>query len=480
MRALIYRRQSQDKGRTELAVERQGVECQRLCDVRGWTVTDTITDNDVSASKHGRKGYAQVIELMERKAVDVVVILRIDRLLRLNDELEQLIQLSEDTGVIVATVEGDVDLTTPQGRLIARILVSVARNEVEVKAARQKLANQQHAALGKPYSSVRPYGYERGYTAIREDEATVLRQMADMVLKGYRYRDVVYWLNQNGHKTATGGLWVAPSVRRVLSRKAYAGIREYNGAEYPGTWDPIFDPDTWERLQLTVKATSEKYAGSVSRGRKYLLTGFVFCGLCGTRMTGTGRYNNRLGDRHQAYHCRKRGDFFPAGGCGSISRGAAALDHYVTSLVFERLDSPYLAKLLSNGQDDTQLSELLTQRQTQKVRLDGLTDDYATGLLDKAQFARAKQTAEAELSRLDTDIAALTAHTSVRLDVGETLASAWETRPLSWKQQLLGLVIKQIKIMPTRKATGWYVAGDKRFRFNPSSVVVEWQDGLTT
>jgi DNA invertase Pin-like site-specific DNA recombinase len=45
-------------------------------------------------------------------------------------------------------VTGDVDLSTDQGRLVARIMGAVARAEVERKGKRQKSANEQRARNG--------------------------------------------------------------------------------------------------------------------------------------------------------------------------------------------------------------------------------------------------------------------------------------------------------------------------------------------
>ena len=94
--------------------------------------------------------------MLEQRQADGVVVLRIDRLFRLNDELETLIDLSERHGGRVVTVEGDIDLATPSGRLVARVLVSVARAEMETKSARHKLANRQRAEAGLPHSSKTP------------------------------------------------------------------------------------------------------------------------------------------------------------------------------------------------------------------------------------------------------------------------------------------------------------------------------------
>jgi hypothetical protein len=35
-------------------------------------------------------------------------------------------------------------------------------------------------------------------------------------------------------------------------------------------------------------------------------------------------------------------------------------------------------------------------------------------------------------------------------------------------------VVNRIVVNPTRKATGWYQAGEKKYRFNPSNVTIEW------
>jgi DNA invertase Pin-like site-specific DNA recombinase len=162
MAAVIYTRQSLDKTGDGLGIARQVEACQRLCEARAWPVATIIEDNDRSASRGVREGYAELLAMIENRAVDRVVVLRLDRLLRRVTDLEALIELTERTGVKITTVEGDLDLSNPSGRLMGRIMASVARGEIETKSARQKLANAQAAAAGKPHGSRRPYGYEAG------------------------------------------------------------------------------------------------------------------------------------------------------------------------------------------------------------------------------------------------------------------------------------------------------------------------------
>lgn len=108
MKAVIYLRQSLDKTGESLGVERQQAECRRLCEQRGYEVVQVVTDNNQSASRGTRPGYAQLLQLIESAGCDVVAVLRLDRLPRRLTDLEQLITLVEHTGVQIATVQGDL------------------------------------------------------------------------------------------------------------------------------------------------------------------------------------------------------------------------------------------------------------------------------------------------------------------------------------------------------------------------------------
>jgi site-specific DNA recombinase len=477
MHAVVYARQSVTREGSE-SLDTQVQVCREAAGRFGLeVVAELVEPPSTSGYKNrgtSRTKFKELLNGFRDHRWEVVIAYKTDRLSRGGGPgWAPLLDAIEKAGLNV-----DKAVATPSGFVSEfEIGIRAAMDREESKKTSERVSDvaARNAALGLPYSSIRTYGYERGYKAILPEEAIVLREMAKRVIQGHSFFDVTYWANEAGHKTAAGGLWLPSTVKRVLTRKAYAGIREYKGAEYAGTWEPIFDPETWERLQLTIAARKERYKNSINISSKYLLTGLVVCGVCGAKMIGTGRYNNKLGERHFAYHCRKRGDYFPKGGCGSVSRGRAALDHFITEAVLFRLDTPELGKLLSEQGDGSQLGALLEQRQLQQARLNGLVDDYASGLLSRQELARAKQTAEAELQRLDGEIAALTAHSAVRLDVGQTLRDAWEAQTASWRRALLALVIKQIVIKPTKKATGFYKISETKFyRFNPESVEIEW------
>lgn len=473
---VIYRRQSLDRTADELAISRQLTVCKRVASSRGLEVADVITDNDITASKRGRPGYNRLIRLVAAGAVDTIIILRIDRLLRLNDELEELISLVEQRGLTVITAEGEIDLSTPQGRLMARILVSVARSEMEVKGARHKLANEQRAKAGRPHAGRRAFGYETDGVTIVEHEALLLKDIAERFLSGWTYNELAMYMNAQGARTTMGNEFISVAVRQLLTRKRYVGIREYNGQEFPAEWQPIFDPETFERIQLTIKQRTETW--NRPKSRKFLLTGMLECGLCGTSLIGNTAKQPRSGETYRIYRCRHQARRNPEDrGCGRVTRGAIPLEHFIKELIIYRLDSPQLADLLSAQDGSKQRAqELLNKRALLEAKMNDLVDDYADGTLSKFEFRRAKQRAQEQLEAVQDQIAAL--HSSDTLEglisAGQSVRAQWEAETDGWRRAVIDLLIEKIVVNAGKKLPRVKIDG-KTYYFDSELIDVVWK-----
>src|SRR5687767_5811926 len=161
-RAGIYCRISSDPNGTALGVARQEQDARALAESRGWEVIDTFVDNDVSASSDGRKPRTEYLRLLadiESGRIDAVAVWALDRLYRRPIDLERLIPLVEDKGVLMATVGGDHDLSTRGGLLHARIMGAVAADESRAKSDRQVRSNIQRRERGLSHGGPRAYGF---------------------------------------------------------------------------------------------------------------------------------------------------------------------------------------------------------------------------------------------------------------------------------------------------------------------------------
>ncbi|MCP3939107.1 MAG: recombinase family protein, partial [Actinomycetia bacterium] len=165
--AAIYCRISLDKTGEGLGVARQQELCRKLAADKGWTVAEAYVDESVSAySGRIRHEYRRMIGDLEAGRRDGVICVDLDRLVRRPAELEEFVEIADRLRIPLANASGDTDLSTSDGRLKARIIGAVARQESERKAERVAREAEQAARRGLPRGSRRPFGWE-------EDKVTV-------------------------------------------------------------------------------------------------------------------------------------------------------------------------------------------------------------------------------------------------------------------------------------------------------------------
>jgi site-specific DNA recombinase len=269
--AVVYCRISQDRDGSGLGVERQERECRLLADRLGWVVSEVLVDNDLSGSgKVKRPAFQELLAGLRQRRWSGLVTYAQDRLTRNMRELEDVLEALEEGGAQVASVTGgNVDLATPAGRAMVRVIGAMARQETEQKAARQRSKAREVAEAGRPSGGGnRPYGFERDGITHRPEEADALREAAKDILSG---GSLTSWSKKLGIQRKT--------LRRALTSPRLAGLREHNGKLYKAVWEPIISPD--ERLRLV--ALLDRNTEPVKAPR-YLLSGLLHCGRCGARM----------------------------------------------------------------------------------------------------------------------------------------------------------------------------------------------------
>jgi len=107
VRAAIYVRISSDRSGAGLGVARQEEDCRALCERLGWTAVLVYCDNDVSAySGKPRPQWNQLQADIAAGLIDAVACWHVDRLTRSPRELEEVIDLHDKRGVMLATVTG--------------------------------------------------------------------------------------------------------------------------------------------------------------------------------------------------------------------------------------------------------------------------------------------------------------------------------------------------------------------------------------
>lgn len=129
-------------------------ELRRYCEARGWTIAHEIVDHGFSGGTDVRPGLKELLALVRERKIDVVIVVKMDRLFRSLKHLVSTLEEWQAVGVQFVATKDNIDYTTPAGRLLAQILGSLAEFEKSLLIERTMLglehARRQGKTLGRP------------------------------------------------------------------------------------------------------------------------------------------------------------------------------------------------------------------------------------------------------------------------------------------------------------------------------------------
>lgn len=455
-RAAIYARISHDREGESLGVTRQEDDARELAERLGYEVVELYVDNDRSASTRTRKvrpEYDRMLAAARAGRFDAVLAYSNSRLTRRPREVEDLIELHERHGIRLHTVvSGDDDLSTADGRMIARIKGSVDASDAERTAERVARAARQAAESGRWHGGPRPFGYESDGVTVREPEAEAIREAYRIVLAGGSVRSVMLDWNSRGLRTGRSGrAWTLGGVRDVLCNPRYAGKRAYRGEVVADAeWPAVVDLTTWEAVRAMLKDPSRRHGPKSARR---LLTGIATCGVCGHRVHCTGS----TADNH-LYRC--------AGSQGHVARRGTPIDELVEAVVVARLSEPDAAYLAKPAADEDDLDEVRQEVSALRARLDQLATDFADGDLTASQLRSATKRLRERIDTGEQRLAAGSRDDVLRPLVDtDDVAAVWSTLDTDRKRAVIDTLVT-VTILPTGR-------GVRTFR--PETVKIGWK-----
>ena len=426
LRAAIYARISRDREGAGLGVERQEADCRALAERLGWEVSAVYVDNDISAySGKPRPEYRAMLEAVTSGHIEGVIAWHTDRLHRRATELEQFVVIAEAHHLQVQTVTaGNVDLSSPSGRMVARMLGAAAQHEVDHARERMQRAKDQMLRDGKVRGGARPFGYEQGGMILRESEAAVIREATQAVLAGRSLAGIARDLNKRGVQTSRGGKWNYGTLKDMLLRPRNAALsarglpgrktmhsamtNERYEVEIVGKalWPEAVSEAEW-RAMVSVLTSPERRSQN-GNDTRWLGSGIYVCGV------PTGE----LDEDGEPIRCGSTLRPAPYGGTGNGGRARTHLyrcvasahltvntdptDKYVLQAVAARVKDPRV--IAAMHRHDPELEGAKIQRSKLASDLARFETDYIEGKIDATLHQKAKARVEAEMAAQDAII----------------------------------------------------------------------------
>jgi len=440
----VYARISLDRQDGE-GVGRQLADCRELGAER-WPDAQIAeyVDNDLSAFRARRRPeYDRLLTDLHAGRLAAVVAYHPDRLYRRLPDLEGLVDAVQGAGAEVVTVKaGDVDLSTASGKMVARILGSVAQHESERIGERVSRVKRERAAQGRPAGGGRrPFGLTADRSALVPAEADALREAAAAILEGDSFGVVVNRLNDAGVRSTTGRQWTVGTLCRALCSPYVAGLRSYQG-EVVGaaTWPPILDRGTWERLRAA--------AAGRRRGRppsdRHLLTGLLSCSKCGRTLWANQRRNRASFE----YRCSPAATT-TGRGCGALSIAAEALEVLIPEMIFAAIDDGSLAARLAAQRHQRSWAPDI---EGLEAELAALAEDHGEGRITRAEWINARGPLARRLDEAKVALAvAMNVGPATSVEIGGGLRNRWQYLDIERRRAIIAAAFERIVIHPAKR-----------------------------
>jgi DNA invertase Pin-like site-specific DNA recombinase len=358
--AVAYARISDDPRDEQRGTTRQRDDDRAIAKRRGLRlVPDPLTgeaffvDNDISASKFARKvrkAYKRLVATVAERRVGIIIVYHVDRFLRRNDELEELIKVAEDLGrLYILTSSMEYDVLNTDHQLVLRMLVSVAGGESAATSRRVKRDRQAERDQG-----LIPAGPAFGWKGreILASEAPIVADVIERFLAGETYAGLARSLNEREVPTKLGGKrWTVTQIKGMVAAPRHYGILAYIERDKRGKPQKvrIIKRDNHQgivagELYDQVVATMGNRSRDQRPPRQTMLTGLVFCGRCGTPMTRNRESTKKGVGRGRELLCCRRRDHYPEA-CNRMSMDAATVDEFVAGAVWSKVDNLDLARM---------------------------------------------------------------------------------------------------------------------------------------
>ena len=288
--AVIYARYSSE-AQTMQSIEGQIRAISEYAKNNNIPIIDSYIDTAISGLREDRPAFQKMIRESKNKTFGYVLVYKYDRFSR--DRLNSLLYKRElkKNGVKVISVTEFIS-DDPQGILFESIIDGYSEYYSAELSQKVKRGNRESRMKGLYSGGQVIYGYkivEKKYTIIPE-EAEVVRKIFNDAARGITYNDIAKELNSRCIKHH-GKEFTSSYIHKLIHNKKYIGIIETDGEVFTNIVPPMVEKDTFEKSHI--QSTKKKKRGSHYRTKdEYLLSGLIYCGYCGEKMTsdsGTGR-----------------------------------------------------------------------------------------------------------------------------------------------------------------------------------------------
>lgn len=292
----LYARYSSHR-QNDTSIEAQIVEIEAFAKRNGLNIVEQYIDKAISGKSDERPEFLRMIEDSSKGKFSRIIVYTLDRFARNRYDSANYKAKLKRNGVKVLSAKENIS-DDPSGIVMEGVLESMAEYysaELSQKVNRNMLLN---AEKGQFNGGFVPLGYqltEQDFGTYKKKKLEINPQTAPIVQAIFKMRandipvvEIIDFLNKNGYKNGRNKEFNKNSLQNLFKNKKYIGTNTYGEKEFPNTIPAIIDIDTFNKVQEVRE--KYKHAPGIRKAEdRYLLTGKLFCGKCGSNYVGVSR-----------------------------------------------------------------------------------------------------------------------------------------------------------------------------------------------
>lgn len=380
MKVVLYMRYSSDR-QTEASIEGQERVCRDFCRREGYEVVDTYIDRALSArSTDKRVAFLQMINDSAKGNFQAVIVYKLDRFSRNRYDSATFKYKLRKNGVKVISATENIS-NNPEGVLLESVLEGMA--EFYSLELSQKITRGMYdmALKGNCVGGHVCLGYDLvdKKLVINEKEAKIVREAFERFAKGEMVVTLCNDFNARGYRTKKGALFNKNSFRTMFHNEKYIGIYRYMDIEIKDGVPAIISKDLYDEVAVRLAERKQLKKSPLAKVDFYL-TGKLFCGECGTKMTGTSSTGD--GGIYHYYHCKEE---YKYKRCSTTPIKKEFLEDFVvkeaqkllTPDTIERLATMCYEEVLKENNNNTKIKEYKQEMAKYNKKINNLLEMVA-------------------------------------------------------------------------------------------------------
>ena len=286
MKAVIYARYSSDNQREE-SIEGQVRECQSFAERKGYTVIRTYIDRALSGTRaDNRPQFQQMISDSTLREFQYVIVWKIDRFSRDKFDSVKYKYALKSSGVSVISATEPID-GSPEGQMMESVFEGISVYYIKDLAQKTSRGMTENAIKGKFNGGTLTFGYmidENHHFQLDPVNAPIVLDVFTRYSEGETIRSILDDINSK--MSNNGRKFTYHFLNWMLNNRRYLGEYKFQDTVNNEAIPPIVTQELFDKCQHRLNVNKHKAGSFKNNKEKYLLTGKIFCGICGATISG--------------------------------------------------------------------------------------------------------------------------------------------------------------------------------------------------